>query len=396
MRRGPSGGWTNTWLDAPDPNVSSPELFGIATAIDGSTVVIANSNHTQSLAEEGAIYVYEDTGASLVLRQSFYGGTNALRLGSDIALDGDDLLVSHCGVVCGLRTFRRSGGTWSVLQTEALQFGGGSMQLDSGIALVREVGSEFRTLAYAPSGWFLESTLPPLPTGSGTIVAAALSDGVIAFGLRPQPPATGPGAVQLYARNNGWRLQHTVTPSDGANGDGFGSGVALDGTRLMVGAYLHDHYGTDVGGAYVYELTHSPAHVYCVPELTSAGCIARMGFQGAPSASSATPFTVYATRTLEDRIGSLVYGTSGRLFLPYPGGVRCLAPPRFMTARQATGQGFGTCGGQLITDFNALIQSGLDPQLVAGTTVNAQWIFRDPTGASALASSAAIEFDIGP
>ncbi len=44
----------------------------------------------------------------------------------------------------------------------------------------------------------------------------------------------------------------TLTPSDGGSGDRFGLSTAVSGTTAIVGSYLHDSIGTDVGAAYVY------------------------------------------------------------------------------------------------------------------------------------------------
>ena len=40
--------------------------------------------------------------------------------------------------------------------------------------------------------------------------------------------------------------------SDGASGDSFGFSVDIDGDTAVVGAFLHDHQGTDSGAAYVF------------------------------------------------------------------------------------------------------------------------------------------------
>jgi hypothetical protein len=121
-----------------------------------------------------------------------------------------------------------------------------------------------------------------------------------------------------------------------------------------------------------------------------------MGFSGTPSASNPALFLVAATHVERERAGALVYSSGGPQFVPYPGGVRCLAAPRTVLSRQWSGgsPAGSACSGALGLDFNALIRSGADPLLVPGHTVNAQWIFRDPTGPSALASSEAIEFTI--
>ena len=42
-------------------------------------------------------------------------------------------------------------------------------------------------------------------------------------------------------------------PGDAVADDGFGFDLSLEGNRLLVGAYLHDQLGQDVGAAYVYE-----------------------------------------------------------------------------------------------------------------------------------------------
>jgi hypothetical protein len=38
-------------------------------------------------------------------------------------------------------------------------------------------------------------------------------------------------------------------------GDDFGSAIAVDGSRMAVGAYRHRHNNSFSGAAYIYELT---------------------------------------------------------------------------------------------------------------------------------------------
>lgn len=132
-----------------------------------------------------------------------------------------------------------------------------------------------------------------------------------------------------------------------------------------------------------------------MPERTAAGCIPLIGFSGVPSVSGSQPFTLSASSVANRRPGSLAFTLAGPQFLPYPGGMRCIAAPRELVARQRSGGSTAgsDCSGALRFDFNTLIQTGAAPQLVAGAT-NAQWTFRDPGGPSALASSEALEFTI--
>jgi len=54
------------------------------------------------------------------------------------------------------------------------------------------------------------------------------------------------------------------------------------------------------------------------------------------------------------------------------------------------------CTGSYFFDFNAWIQGGTDPALVAGVTVYAQYWSRDPAAASATSLSNAVRFTICP
>ena len=50
-------------------------------------------------------------------------------------------------------------------------------------------------------------------------------------------------------------FERKITASDGASNDWFGSEVAIDGSTVVVGAYLDDDNGNDSGSVYVYDLT---------------------------------------------------------------------------------------------------------------------------------------------
>ncbi|MGK0186205.1 MAG: hypothetical protein ACI9R3_001988, partial [Verrucomicrobiales bacterium] len=64
------------------------------------------------------------------------------------------------------------------------------------------------------------------------------------------------GAVFIYERSVSsgyeWMLAKTLTAGDGADGDGFGESVALDGNELVVGAPQADRMGLDSGTAYLF------------------------------------------------------------------------------------------------------------------------------------------------
>ncbi len=70
--------------------------------------------------------------------------------------------------------------------------------------------------------------------------------------------ATDSGSVYVYdlTKNSGDDgFETNITASDGAESDYFGVSIALNGTTLVVGAYLDDDKGTDSGSVYVYNGT---------------------------------------------------------------------------------------------------------------------------------------------
>lgn len=82
--------------------------------------------------------------------------------------------------------------------------------------------------------------------------AVAADSGTAAFGA---PGAlAGAGSVSVFERgsSNSWSLIATVVASDAAAGDGFGAGVALDGSILAVGAPAGPGSFVDQGAVYIF------------------------------------------------------------------------------------------------------------------------------------------------
>jgi hypothetical protein len=138
------------------------------------------------------------------------------------------------------------------------------------------------------------------------------------------------------------------------------------------------------------------ADVYCVGKLHSGGCTPQMEWTGIPSASSQTPFVVRAEFVKPNVFGLLFYGYQPKN-VPFQGGTLCVGNPIMRTGNQNTG-GTGACGGTIAVDFNARIQSGIDPGLQIGVQVFCQVEFRDlqdPAG-FAIGLSNALRLTIQP
>jgi hypothetical protein len=136
---------------------------------------------------------------------------------------------------------------------------------------------------------------------------------------------------------------------------------------------------------------------YCTAKTSSLGCTPSIGWSGAPSASLAQSFRITASEVLGQKTGFLVYALGSR-FLPFQGGTLCVAAPFVRTPPQGSQGAAGQCNGLFGYEFNARIQSGVDPALVAGATVSAQYYFRDPADPAGFGSglSDALRFVICP
>jgi len=137
---------------------------------------------------------------------------------------------------------------------------------------------------------------------------------------------------------------------------------------------------------------------YCESQPSSLGCAPFMGWTGAPSASAGSGFTITVSDLLSNRTGILFYGKSGAQGTPFGGGMMCVASPVKRTGLQSSGGNPPPvdCSGSISFDFNAWIAAGVDPTLVPGQAVWAQYWSRDPQAVGTNTNlSDALTFSIG-
>jgi hypothetical protein len=136
--------------------------------------------------------------------------------------------------------------------------------------------------------------------------------------------------------------------------------------------------------------------IYCTGKLNAAGCVPQIAYSGQPSASSPFPFTISASAVTNQKAGMLFYGFESA-FTSFQGGTLCLVAPRRTPIQFSNGDLTGlNCTGSFTYDFNARIQSGVDPDLFAGRTISAQYYYRDPLSSFATGLSNAVRFTICP
>lgn len=150
-------------------------------------------------------------------------------------------------------------------------------------------------------------------------------------------------------------------------------------------------------GAIPFDASYAPAPtVYCTSKTNSLGCVPSISAAGSASVSG-SPFVIASSAQLNQRPGLLFYGFEAQS-LPYQGGWLCVrAPVRRTPLLNSGGSTSGNdCSGVYSFDFDAWIQSGVDPALTTGTIAYAQFWSRDPGVSFATVRSDALRFGIAP
>jgi hypothetical protein len=210
------------------------DYFGTSVALDGDTAVIgASLSDDSGTTDNGAAYVFTRAGGIWTEQAKLLASDKAREdyFGYSVALDGDTAVIGATGVYGGTGphsdentngaayVFTRVDGIWTE-QAKLLASD------KAGDAFGRSVALD----------------------GDTAVIGAFLSD---------DSGTTGNGAAYAFTRIGGiWTEQAKLLASDKADGDEFGSSVALDGDTAVIGASRSDDSGTiNNGGAYAFDVS---------------------------------------------------------------------------------------------------------------------------------------------
>lgn len=230
--RQPDGSWMQETKLTPSDGAID-DLFGFSVDIVSQFAIIGAYRDNDNGADSGSAYVF---------RRDFSGvwvedvklvpldGSTLDRFGYSVSIGSGFGGITACigaylddaaGPDSGSVYFfnRDFGGQWS----ETIKLQG----LDS------EASDSF--------GWSVDID------GETAIVSAYLDDDL----------GNGAGAVYIFRQNlaDEWFQFQKIHASDGFSTDNFGIAVALDGSLMVVGAYLEDENGAEAGAAYVFRFT---------------------------------------------------------------------------------------------------------------------------------------------
>lgn len=254
------------------------DLFGTSVAVDGGRIAVGASSTDLERDDVGVVYLFEtdaDGGVESVATLKATDGELADAFGTSVALSGDSILVGAPGVVLSelnegaAYLFERDGEGWSQvarLRRETVgknDMAGAAVALDGRVAVVGAPGADAAgtdsgvVLVYerGSDGWEKSAALTPESAGERFGSAVAVEDDRILVGASGNVPAKdSAGSAYLFERSQErWRQAARLMPSDGTGGDGFGDAVSLAGSRALVGARFADLDGSDEGAAYVFE-----------------------------------------------------------------------------------------------------------------------------------------------
>jgi hypothetical protein len=272
-------GWTELQrIVADDPSVSE---FGFRVVLrDDVAVVTADSSSPGGTAAQGSAYVFapdEDTGTwtqtQILLADN--GGVFD-NFGSALALDGDTLVIGAHGATVGANAaqggayvFSNLGGTWTETIELVADDGAAFDNFGNSAVLVgdtlfvgannAQIGDNFgqgAVYAYAFDGsqWTETQKLVADDGASGANFGISLAfDGTML--LVGAPGSGGTGAVYAFTNDGAkWVQQQRIVGDDLVSGDNFGSAIAIDAGRALIGADVQTVDGaTSRGSAYLFD-----------------------------------------------------------------------------------------------------------------------------------------------
>lgn len=186
--------------------------FGAAVAIDGTTAVIGAFGDDSAGEDSGAAYIFTTNGTNWVQEAKLTGGDTITQnlFGFSVSISGDTAIVgAHQHDAAGpnsgaVYVFTRSGARWTQLNK--------LHPIDAGI------GDEF--------GY-----------------AVAIHDNLLVVGARKDDHAEiDAGSAYIFIHSDGeWIQDEKIVADDAGIADEFGAAVAINGNRVLVGAWKDDH-----------------------------------------------------------------------------------------------------------------------------------------------------------
>lgn len=249
--------------------------FGASVATDGKVIVVGAPGDDGN----GVVYVYTLSGTNFVRQARLSAPTGVTNFGAHVAYSANAIAVSAPGNAStpgAVVLYVKANTVWNKQVTLTDQdFSGPGDEFGAGVGL----------------------------SGAYLVVGS--------------PNSGGYGQAYVYQHSGAtWPLKATLTGIGGVPGDRFGAAVAIDGTRVVVGAPGTDFIGTDTGAAFVFLRTNTTwaDHQDLYPATTDTfgsfgSAVAILGTEvvvGAPSGTGTTSGSGFIEEFRNSTAGTLV------------------------------------------------------------------------------------------
>jgi hypothetical protein len=252
----------NEWVQSarlfPGDGIEDETLgFDMAISADGNTVVAGPLIHNGVFFHEGAVYVFQRVNGTWSQEAELLSPTpgNSEAFGSwGVAISGDTLIAGDLGgptngFIPGVDVFTRVNGNWQLSATIQLpddfDFSPATVAIHGNTIVVGNNGANLGNGAAWVFGlmngtWTLQAKLSPsdLTPGSqfGVMVVAAGNSVIVGAPSAPGASAFSGAVYVFHKQGTGWVQTAKVIASDGVSGDGFGTGVDVNGESMAIGA----------------------------------------------------------------------------------------------------------------------------------------------------------------
>ncbi|HYL37027.1 MAG TPA: hypothetical protein VEV17_14020 [Bryobacteraceae bacterium] len=247
--RSPAGAWSQQAKLAAS-QLANDAQFGYSVAVNADTAIVGTKS--KSFAT-GLAYIFVRTSGTwsqqAMLRSPGDSGADAFA--TAVAVNGDTVICNepfNSQAFGEAYVFVRSGTTWTPQPKLTASDGAIGDVFSTAVALSADTAlfgspsrgnSKGEAYAFSRSGVsFVQQSILTAAGGSaadGFGTSIAVSGDTVMVGAPTKSLVQG--AVYVFVRSGAtWIQQSKLTPSDAANGDGFGASLATDGSTLLVGA----------------------------------------------------------------------------------------------------------------------------------------------------------------
>lgn len=272
-----AGGWTEeAKVIATDP--SGGAEFGCSVTISGDHVAVGAYGASGVGSSEGSVHVYVRSGTTWPFQERLsasdaHGGDF---FGYSVAMSGSSLIVGankddDGGSSSGSAyLFVRSGTSWSqqaklvASDPEAFDNFGSSVGISGDSVVVGAYGDDDEggntgsayVFVRSGSSWSQQAKFIASNAAQGDSFGTSVAisgESVIAGAPGDDDGGSSSGSAYVFVRSgSSWSEQRKLYISDAEAGDRFGYSVAISGDTAVVGSYFDDDGGSSSGSAYVF------------------------------------------------------------------------------------------------------------------------------------------------